>query len=331
MVAQKADRKSYNHLARAPSEVLATEAVAHIPVLYDEVLDGLQAQPRGKYIDATLGTGGHAAGILRASAPDGQLLGLDADSEAITFAQQALQSFGDRIVVQTANFRRVKTVALALGFEQVHGILMDLGISSRQLADAGRGFAFSQEGPLDMRMDPGQERTAADLVNHLSEAKLADLLWRYGEERRSRRIARAIVAARPITTTVQLADLITRTIGRREKIHPATRTFQALRIAVNEELQALTLALPQARDLLRPGGRLAVISFHSLEDRLVKRFYQQEARHCICPPETPICLCQHQPTLQIITRKPIRPTNEEIEQNPRCRSAKLRIAERILD
>lgn len=331
MVAQKADRKSYRHLAGAPSEVSATETEVHIPVLYDEVLDGLQVQPGGKYIDATLGTGGHAGGILRASAPDGQLLGLDADSEAVTFAQQALQSFGDRIVVQAANFRRLETVALALGFEQVHGILMDLGISSRQLADAGRGFAFSQEGPLDMRMDLGQERTAADLVNHLPVAELADLLWQYGEERRSRRIARAIVAARPITTTVQLADLIAGTVGRREKIHPATRTFQALRIAVNEELQALTLALPQARDLLQPGGRLAVISFHSLEDRLIKRFYQQEARHCICPPETPICICQHQATLQTITRKPIRPTDEEIKQNPRCRSAKLRIAERLLD
>jgi len=197
------------------------------------------------------------------------------------------------------------------------------------LDDAERGFSFSQDGPLDMRMDRDRGQSAADLVNHLSEADLADLLWQYGEERKSRRIARAITTARPLTTTGQLADLVARTVGRRERIHPATRTFQALRIAVNDELEALRQALPQARDLLRPGGRLAVIAFHSLEDRLVKQFYRQEARDCVCPPELPVCACQHQATLRVLTSKPVRPTAGEIARNPRSRSARLRIAERL--
>jgi 16S rRNA (cytosine1402-N4)-methyltransferase len=215
------------------------------------------------------------------------------------------------------------------GFEQVDGILMDLGLSSRQLADAQRGFSFSQEGPLDMRLDPTTGPTAADLVNSLNESELARILWEYGEERHARRIARRIVASRPIGSSGQLADLVARTVGRREKIHPATRTFQALRIAVNQELTALDEALPQARDLLRPGGRLAVIAFHSLEDRLVKRFYRRESSDCVCPPEAPFCVCEHEATLRLVTRKPIRPTESEIEQNPRSRSARLRVAERL--
>lgn len=301
----------------------------HVPVLYAEVLAGLQPRPGGSYIDATLGAGGHAAGILAASSPDGRLLGLDADPEAIAFARQSLQPFGDRIVSQTANARHLEAVASAHGFEQVDGILMDLGLSSRQLADAERGFSFSHDGPLDMRMDRSQEQSAADLVNHLPQAELADLLWRYGQERHSRRIARAIVAARPLTTTGQLASLVAGIVGRREKIHPATRTFQALRIAVNDELEALSQALVQARDLLRPGGRLAVIAFHSLEDRKVKRFYQQESRDCLCPPEVPVCVCGHQATLKVLTPKLVRPTDDEIARNPRSRSARLRIAERL--
>ena len=305
------------------------EAREHIPVLYKEVLVGLEPRPGGCYIDATLGAGGHAAGILAASAPDGRLLGLDADPEAVAFAGGQLRHFGERVILQAANFRQIGPVALALGFGQVDGILMDLGISSRQLSSPERGFSFSQDGPLDMRMDPSQGRSAADLVNHLPQAELADLLWRYGEERNSRRIARAIIASRPVTTTKQLADLVERTVGRREKIHPATRTFQALRIAVNDELEALNQALVQARDLLRPQGRLAIIAFHSLEDRLVKRFYQQESRDCLCPPEIPVCVCQHRATLRVLTSKPIRPTVDEIARNPRSRSARLRIAERL--
>jgi 16S rRNA (cytosine1402-N4)-methyltransferase len=304
------------------------EAREHIPVLYKEVLAGLRPQPNGRYIDATLGAGGHAAGILTASAPDGRLLGLDADPEAVRFAGQYLRSFSRRVVLQTANFRQIGTVARALGFGQVDGILMDLGLSSRQLSDPERGFSFSQDGPLDMRMDPSQGTTAADLVNHLPQADLADLIWRYGEERHSRRIARAIVAARPVTTTKQLADLVERTVSRREKIHPATRTFQALRMAVNDELEALSQALVQVCDLLRPKGRLAIIAFHSLEDRVVKRYYRQESQDCLCPPEMPVCVCEHRATLRVLTSKPIRPTAEEIARNPRSRSARLRIAER---
>jgi 16S rRNA (cytosine1402-N4)-methyltransferase len=301
----------------------------HIPVVYDQVLAGLQVRPGRDYIDATVGAAGHAAGILQASAPNGRLLGLDTDPEAIAFAREQLARFGERVVLHRANFRDLLGVARSLGFDEVDGILMDLGFSSRQMADSHRGFSFNRNGPLDMRMDPSRGPSAADLVNELPEEELADLLWRYGEERHSRRIARAIVSDRPITTTGQLADLVARLVGHREKIHPATRTFQALRIAVNDELDALAQALPQARDLLKPGGRLAVISFHSLEDRIVKRFYQQESRDCICPPELPVCICGHHATLRIVTRKPIRPDEGEVDENPRSRSAKLRIAERL--
>ena len=305
------------------------EPGGHLSVLYDEVLTWLEPRPGGRYIDATLGAGGHAKGLLTASHPDGLLLGLDADPAALSFAGTVLASFGDRVVLRNANFRRIGEIAVSAGFEGVDGILMDLGLSSRQLDDAGRGFSFNRDGQLDMRMNPDRGRSAADLVNTLSEADLSDLLWRYGEERQARRIARAIVAERPLDRTGQLADLVARVVGRREKIHPATRTFQALRIAVNEELDALGQALPQARDLLRPGGRLAVIAFHSLEDRLVKQFYRQEARDCVCPPELPVCACQHQATLRVLTSKPIRPTAGEIARNPRSRSARLRIAERV--
>jgi 16S rRNA (cytosine1402-N4)-methyltransferase len=306
------------------------EAIAeHVPVLHEEVLAWLQPRPDGRYIDATLGGGGHARGILAASAPNGRLLGLDADPEAIAFARDILRPFGERVVLKAANARHLGAIAPPLGFSHVDGVLLDLGLSSRQLADAERGFSFSQDGPLDMRLDCSQGQKAADLVNHLPETELADLLWRYGEERNSRRIARAIVAARPLTTTGQLADLVAQTVGRREKIHPATRTFQALRIAVNDELGALDQALPQARDLLRPGGRLAVIAFHSLEDRLVKRFYQRESRDCLCPPEVLVCVCEHQATLRVLTSKPVRPTADEIARNPRSRSARLRVTERL--
>jgi 16S rRNA (cytosine1402-N4)-methyltransferase len=301
----------------------------HTPVLCAETLSGLQVRPGGRYIDATLGGGGHARGILQGSAPDGRLLGIDADPEAISFAAEVLHPFAERVVLQVANFRDLMAVAVARGFRWVEGVLMDLGLSSRQLASAERGFAFSSQGPLDMRFDPRSGQRAEELVNQLTETELADLLWRYGEERQSRRIARAIVAARPLRTTRELADIIAQAVGRRERIHPATRTFQALRIAVNDELQALALALPQARDLLLPGGRLAIIAFHSLEDRLVKRFLMEEARDCLCPPEAPACTCDHQATLRVINRKPVRPSDKEVAANPRSRSAKLRIAERL--
>jgi 16S rRNA (cytosine1402-N4)-methyltransferase len=306
-----------------------TKLEAHIPVLYEEALAGLKIAPGSLYIDATAGGGGHSAGILERSGPDGRLLAIDADPEAIAHVREVLRPLGQRALCQVANFRQLSHTAQRHGFDQVAGVLMDLGLSSRQLDDAQRGFSFTREGPLDMRLDRNQEQMAADLVNHLPADELANLLWRYGEEKKSRPIARAVVEARPIESTAQLAEVVARVVGRRQKIHPATRTFQALRIAINDELAALEEALPQALSLLRPGGRLVVISFHSLEDGRVKRFFQHEARDCVCPPEVPVCVCQHRATLRIITRKPIRPTEAEIARNPRSRSARLRVAERL--
>jgi 16S rRNA (cytosine1402-N4)-methyltransferase len=242
-------------------------------------------------------------------------------------------------VLVHSSFRRLAEVAHANRYTSVDGILFDLGFSSLQLADPERGFAFMTNGPLDMRLDPtANGSTAADLVNYLSLEELTTLLYRYGEEKQARRIASAIVDARPLDTTKELAAVIEQAVGRgqRRRIHPATRTFQALRIAVNDELAVLEATLPQAVELLASGGRLAVISFHSLEDRLVKRFLRRESRDCVCPPEVPACICDHQATVRLVTltdcsnpRKPIRPTAEEIAANPRSRSARLRIAERM--
>jgi 16S rRNA (cytosine1402-N4)-methyltransferase len=301
----------------------------HVPVLYAEALDGLHVRPGGRYIDCTVGGAGHAAGILEHSAPDGRLLGLDADPEAIALAGERLSSFADRVVLVNENFAHLGEVAAAQGYTAVEGILLDLGLSSFQLGPAGRGFSFQVEAPLDMRFDPRQTTTAADLVNRLPEEALADLLFRYGEERRSRRIARAIVAQRPITTTTQLAQVVAQAVGRQGRIHPATKSFQALRIAVNQELETLEAALPQAVDLLAPGGYLAIIAFHSLEDRLVKQFLQREARHCLCSPRTPVCVCGHRATLRLIARRAIQPSAAEVQRNPRSRSARLRVAQRL--
>jgi 16S rRNA (cytosine1402-N4)-methyltransferase len=302
----------------------------HIPVLFQEVLDGLQIKPDGLYIDSTLGGGGHSAGVLEASAPGGRLLGLDRDPAAVTRAGARLAPFGGRAVLVHSSFDRLGEVALARGFVPAEGVLFDLGFSSLQLADPARGFAFAVDGPLDMRFDPLSDRpTAADLVNHLSVEELVDLLFQYGEEKHARRIVKAIVAARPLHTTAELVAAVEQAIERRGRIHPATRTFQALRIAVNDELAALERALPQAVEILAPGGRLAVISFHSLEDRIVKRFMRRESRDCICSPEAPACVCDHQATLRVISRKPVRPTAKEVAANPRARSALLRIAERV--
>jgi 16S rRNA (cytosine1402-N4)-methyltransferase len=248
---------------------------------------------------------------------------------AVALAGEQLAEFGKRVTLVQGNFAGLEEIASGHGFCPVDGILLDLGLSSLQLEAAGRGFSFQLDGPLDMRFDPSQPTTAADLVNTLSRQELADILSRYGEERQARRIARAIVAERPINTTGELAALVERTVGRRGRIHPATQTFQALRIAVNEELECLAEALPQALGLLMPGGRLTIISFHSLEDRLVKEFFRREARDCLCPPEVPICTCDHRATLGIVTKKPIRPSAEEVAANPRSRSAKLRIAYRL--
>lgn len=291
-------------------------------------MDGLQLRPGGQYIDGTVGAGGHAAGILAASSPDGRLLGLDADPNVLALARERLAAFGERAVLVHANFRTLAYQARLRGFDPVDGILLDLGLSSMQLDVPERGFAFQHEGPLDMRFDPAQATTAADLVNHLPEAELADLIYHYGEEPAARRIARAIVARRPIQTTTELAEIVRRAVPGHHRRHPATRTFQALRIAVNQELDALEEVLPQAVELLKPGGRLAIITFHSLEDRLVKEFFRKEARGCLCPPEAPTCVCGHQASLRIVTRHPIQPREAEAEHNPRSRSAKLRIAEK---
>ena len=307
------------------------ETASHIPVLLDEVLTGLNPQPGQRFIDGTVGAGGHTEAILKATAPDGQVLAMDADPAALDIARQRLAPYGDRVRLVHANFSQLATLAHDHHFVPVHGVLLDLGLSSIQLSAGERGFSFQNEGPLDMRYDPGGPTTAADLVNNLPQEELADLLYRFGEERRSRAIARAIVAARPLHTTRQLAEVVAQAVGGRRgaRIHPATRTFQALRIAVNDELGALSRALPAAVSLLAPAGRLAVISFHSLEDRIVKDFFRQESRDCLCPPEQPTCTCGHRATLRIITRKPIRASSREIAANPRARSAKLRVAEYI--
>jgi 16S rRNA (cytosine1402-N4)-methyltransferase len=301
----------------------------HQPVLKVQVLNALHLKPGHHILDCTVGAGGHAESILHQISPTGQLVGLDVDPEALKIAQSRLAPFGERVRLVQANFDRVTEVATRLGFWPVDAILADLGVSSMQLDEPERGFSFSQEGPLDMRMGPEASQTAADLINTLTEQELADLIYRYGEERKSRPIARAIVKARPIYTTLALAEVVSKAAGGRrgQKIHPATRTFQAIRIAVNDELGALERFLPQAVELLAPGGRLAVISFHSLEDRLVKRFLQQEARDCLCPPKQPTCTCQHRASVDIITAKPIIAEQAEVSTNPRARSAKLRVAQ----
>jgi 16S rRNA (cytosine1402-N4)-methyltransferase len=307
----------------------------HISVMPAEVLEALRPRSGGRYIDGTAGGGGHTALLLEHSAPDGQVLAIDADPQALARVAERLPEAlaTGRLRLAQGNFVQMKRLAEQAGFQQVDGILLDLGLSSDQLADRERGFSFAGDGPLDMRFDPTTPTTAADLVNTLPESELADLLWRYGEERRSRQIARRIVQARaqePITRAAALARLAAAGVpGHPGGIHPATRTFQALRIAVNDELKNLTETLPQALDLLAPGGRLAVISFHSLEDRIVKHSFQAEARGCICPPDVPVCVCSHQARGRLITRHPLEASQAEQAQNPRSRSAKLRVIERL--
>lgn len=303
----------------------------HQSVLLAEVIAALQPYSGGVYIDGTVGAGGHTAALLAASAPDGQVFGFDRDQSALELARRQLAQFGQRVHLFHANFDRLAEITQAQSLPKADGILLDLGVSSMQFDQPERGFSFQAEGPLDMRMDASAGPTAADLVNSLPEEELANLIYQYGEERHSRRIARAIVRARPIHSTAELAQLVVRASGasrsERTKIHPATRTFQALRIAVNDELGALERTLPQALECLKPGGRLAVISFHSLEDRIVKNYFKQESQDCICPPEQPVCTCRHKATIDIITKKPITASLVEIDANPRARSAKLRVVE----
>lgn len=304
--------------------------LTHTPVLTEEVLRLLAVQAGGRYVDCTTGAGGHAAAILHAAAPGGLLLGLDADPAALKLAEANLERFGRSARLVESNFRNLAEVAAKNSFVPVHGVLFDLGISSLQLADDVRGFSFQTSAPLDMRFNQDQLLSAADIVNDYEETDLANIIWRYGEEPASRRIARAVVRARPIDTTTRLADVIASASPRgRSRIHPATRTFQALRIVVNDELGALSDGLRQARDILGNGGRIVVISFHSLEDRIVKQFFQEESRDCICPPETPVCICGHRASLRILTKRPVTPDANEIAANPRSRSARLRAAERL--
>jgi 16S rRNA (cytosine1402-N4)-methyltransferase len=303
---------------------------SHLPVLYHEIILALQPQRKGFYVDGTLGAGGHAAGILEASQPDGRLLGMDLDPQAILLARQRLFPFGQRVVIVQASYTSLRERLDELGWQEVDGILLDLGVSSMQLDSPERGFSFQTEAPLDMRFDPANTVTADNLVNTLSENDLADVIYRYGEERRAYQVARAIVGARPVHGTSQLAKIVARaTHGGRPGFHPATRTFQALRIAVNRELEALETVLPQAVGALASAGRLAVISFHSLEDRIVKQYFRRESQDCICPPRLPICTCGHHAILREINRHPIQPSEAEIKANPRARSAKLRIVEKI--
>jgi 16S rRNA (cytosine1402-N4)-methyltransferase len=308
----------------------------HLPVLAEEVIVILAPAPGSLQIDTTVGGGGHTERILEAASPTGRLLGLDADPAAIARVRRRLRRFGPRLVLRRANFRHLATVAPAAGFDPVDGILFDLGLSSFQLADTDRGFGIRAGGPLDMRFDTATGSPAVDLVNDLSRDELAELFRRYGEEPAAGRIAGAIVRARAgrrIDTAPQLADIVAAAAavpprGRR-RLHPATRVFQALRIAVNDELGALETGLEAAVDLLRPGGRLVVIAYHSLEDRIVKRRIAAERRGCTCPPTVPVCVCGRSPRLRPLMSRPVRPGADEVETNPRSRSARLRAAERL--
>ena len=302
-------------------------ASLHIAVLYNEILSGLRPQPGGRYVDGTVGAGGHAEGLLAASSPSGQLLGLDRDPAAIRLAQAKLERFGARCILVQGSYVEMSREAAVLGWESASGILLDLGLSSMQLEDAERGFSFQHDGPLDMRFDPSAPVSAADLVNGLSQEELADLLFRLGEEWQARRVAREIVRARPVRGTGHLAEIAARAKGRRRGgIHPATKTFQALRIAVNEELEVLPEGLEVATRLLEPGGRIAVISFHSLEDRIVKRAFQRLTAGATSTeggPRTPA-----QGVFELVTRKPVTPGEEETASNKHSRSAKLRIIQK---
>ncbi len=301
----------------------------HEPVLYKEIIHALQPRPSGRYVDGTVGAGGHARGILEACAPDGRLLGLDVDPEALALARENLAPYGPRLTLKQASYASILEAMRSVGWSSVDGIVLDLGVSSMQLDMRERGFSFQTEAPLDMRFDPNATLTAAELVNERPEPELADILYRYGQEPRARRIAKMIVRERPVQSTAQLAAIVMRAYHQRSRHHPATRTFQALRIAVNDELNTLETALPRMIEGLGAGGRLAVIAFHSLEDRIVKNFVRERSirggRRRADAGE------QQAPGkfLAEINRKPIRPGEDEISRNPRARSARLRVVEKL--
>jgi 16S rRNA (cytosine1402-N4)-methyltransferase len=321
------------------------QEVGHLPVMLEEVMLALSPHPGSFQIDATVGGGGHAVRILEAANPDGRLLGIDADPRAIERSKRRLLGFGHRAVLRQSNFESIGQVATDNGFAAVDGILMDLGVSSQQLDADDRGFSFRSSDALDMRFDTNVGMPASEVVASYSEAALTDVFRRHGEEPHARRIARAIVAERddaPITTPARLAEIVTRATprpratrspgrhtARRRRIHPATRVFQALRIEVNRELETLSTALESCLGLLKPEGRLCVISYHSLEDRIVKRFLARERRGCTCPPELPVCVCGKRPRVATQGAQPQLPTEAEVALNPRARSAKLRAARRL--
>ena len=304
----------------------------HVPALSKPVIALLQPRPGAIVVDGTLGAGGHARLLLEAIQPGGRLLALDRDPAAVAGGRVQLSGFEPPATVVRGDFGDLDHIARSHGFAEVDAVLFDLGISSVQLDDPARGFSFRGEGPLDMRMNPDDPVTAAQLANQLPERELSDLIRRLGEERWAARIASFIVKRRPLRTTRDLAGAVEAAVPRGawpRDIHPATRTFQALRMAVNDELGSLEKGLKSALSILTPGGRMAAISFHSLEDRTVKSFFIAESKDCLCPPQQPVCTCAHRASLRILTRRPVTPDEEEIRANPRARSAKLRVAERL--
>ncbi|NLZ26375.1 MAG: 16S rRNA (cytosine(1402)-N(4))-methyltransferase RsmH [Chloroflexi bacterium] len=302
----------------------------HRPVLYQETIQYLTAKNAKRFLDCTAGAGGHSEGLLRESSPDSELIALDLDPTAIALSQERLKPFGNRAKVIKASYLEAPQVLQAQGWDGVDGILMDLGVSSMQFDQGERGFSFRFDAPLDMRFDPNKGQSASDLVNGLSESELAQIIWEYGEEKYSRRIAKAIVQARPLYSTFELAEIVRKAVGKtREQQDPATRTFQALRIAVNDELNVISQAVPNLIELLQTNGRIAIISFHSLEDRIVKNVFRQASTDCICPPEKLICDCGHVATVKVLTKRPITASEDELQTNPRSRSARLRIAQKL--
>ncbi len=304
--------------------------------MLEEVVDYLQIEPGGSYVDATIGGGGHGYYILEKSSPDGKLLGIDRDVNALDATAKKLHSFGNRVTLVHDNFKNIKKIFYLNGWSKVQGVLVDLGVSSPQIDNEKRGFSYMQDGPLDMRMNLSDEISAEDLVNNLSVEELKILIRKYGEEKWAARIAQFIATARikeRITSTGQLVEIISSAIpvkAREKKSHPAKRTFQALRIATNKELEGLEKAIEDIVDIVEPGGRIVVISFHSLEDRIIKNAFKYLASSCLCSSKIPVCVCDKKSTIKIITNKPIKATQEEVEINSRAKSAKLRVAEKLV-
>ncbi len=312
-------------------------AIHHIPVMVNEVIQHLNVRPGKIYVDCTLGGAGHSRAIIDRMKPGGFLVGIDQDKDAINNAKKVLSAYASEIALFHDNFVNIKSVLTQLNIHKVDGILADLGISLHQLAQSGRGFTFQKDEPLDMRMDSNSVLTAGDIVNTADEKELAGIFFRYGEERWSRRIASNIVKERKvkaIKSSFELVRIVSDSIPKKfiskpQRIHPATRVFMALRIAVNHELERLESFLDATADILNPGGRLCILSFHSLEDRIVKHWIKALARGCTCPPIFPQCICRSEKKLRLLTKKPVRPTEQEVELNPMARSTRLRAAERI--